>query len=46
MDYELTAYDAAYLELAARLNVPLLTYDKLLLEAAKKLKLKSISDLH
>jgi predicted nucleic acid-binding protein len=39
--YHLTAYDAAYLELALRLNVPLITNDKPLLEAAKKLKLKT-----
>ncbi len=39
--HDLTAYDAAYLELAIRLNVPLITYDKLLLNTAKKLKLKT-----
>ena len=40
--YNLTAYDAAYSELAVRLKVPLITYDKLLLESAKKLKLKVV----
>jgi len=40
--HDLTAYDAAYLELAVRLNVPLMTYDKSLSEAAKKLKLKIV----
>ena len=40
--YNLTAYDAAYLELAIRLGkAPLITYDKSLLETAKKLKLKT-----
>jgi len=39
--YHLTAYDAAYLELALRLNAPLITNDKPLLEAAKILKLKT-----
>jgi predicted nucleic acid-binding protein len=32
--YKLTAYDAAYLELAQRLNIPLATLDKALLLAA------------
>ena len=40
--YDLTAYDAAYLELAVRLNVPLLTYDKSLFDAAIRLKLRTI----
>jgi len=39
--HDLTAYDAAYLELALRLNLPLITYDKLLLNTAKKLKIKT-----
>ena len=40
--YHLTAYDAAYLELAISLGkVPLITYDKSLLQTAKKLKLKT-----
>ncbi len=39
--HDLTAYDAAYLELAMRLKIPLITYDKLLLNAARKLKLKT-----
>lgn len=39
--HHLTAYDAAYLELAVRLGIPLITNDKSLLEVAKKLKLKT-----
>jgi predicted nucleic acid-binding protein len=39
--YDLTAYDTAYLELAMRLNVPLITYDKSLLNAAKKFKIRT-----
>ena len=39
--HDLTAYDAAYLELALRLNLPLITYDKLLLNIARKLKIKT-----
>ena len=35
--YELSAYDAAYLELSDRLKVPLLTSDKKLEEAYKSL---------
>ena len=34
---DLTIYDAAYLELAAREGIPLLTLDKKLIKAAKKL---------
>jgi predicted nucleic acid-binding protein len=34
--YELTAYDATYLELAMRLNLPLATLDVKLISAAKK----------
>ncbi len=37
----LTAYDAAYLELAVRLKVPLITYDVLLMNTATKLKIKT-----
>ena len=33
---ELSAYDAAYLELASRLNLPLATYDKKLASAARR----------
>jgi len=35
---DLTIYDAAYLELAIREEVPLLTLDKALIKAAKKLR--------
>jgi predicted nucleic acid-binding protein len=34
--YELTAYDATYLELAIRLNLPLATLDKKLILATKQ----------
>jgi predicted nucleic acid-binding protein len=34
-DYRLTAYDAAYLELAIRRNAPLATFDAKLRKAAK-----------
>ena len=34
--YDVSAYDAAYLELAIRLECPLLTLDKMLKKAAKK----------
>jgi predicted nucleic acid-binding protein len=34
--YEISAYDAAYLELAIRMDYPLLTLDKRLKKAAKK----------
>jgi predicted nucleic acid-binding protein len=34
--YDLSAYDAAYLELAIRLNLPLATLDEDLVKAAKK----------
>lgn len=36
---DLTIYDAAYLELAAREKIPLLTLDKGLIKAAKKLNI-------
>ncbi len=39
--HDLTAYDAAYLELAVRLGLPLITHDKLLSNTAKKLKLRT-----
>ena len=35
-DLVLTTYDAAYVELAARLRVPLLTFDRRLSEAAER----------
>lgn len=38
-EYSLSAYDAAYLELAMRLNIPLATRDDDLAKAAKKLNL-------
>ncbi len=34
--YKLTSYDAAYLELAVRLNAPLATNDEELMQAARK----------
>jgi len=37
--FQLTAYDAAYLELAMRLNIPLATRDQNLVKAAKRVKL-------
>ena len=36
MDFGLTVYDAAYLELARRRNIPLATLDKQLNQASKK----------
>ncbi len=39
--FDLTAYDAAYLELARRLRLPLLTYDDALLRAAKAMGIKT-----
>ena len=37
-EYELTVYDACYLELAVRLNLPLATLDNDLIKAAKAAK--------
>ncbi|MDR0746262.1 MAG: type II toxin-antitoxin system VapC family toxin [Helicobacteraceae bacterium] len=37
-DYALSAYDAAYLELAIHLNLPLATLDEDLIKAARKAK--------
>lgn len=37
--FNLTLYDATYLELAIRMNLPLATFDKQLQEAAKQKKL-------
>jgi predicted nucleic acid-binding protein len=34
--YSISAYDAAYLELALRKGLPLISFDKMLCEAAKK----------
>jgi predicted nucleic acid-binding protein len=39
---DLTLYDAAYLELAMREGIPLLTLDKGLIKAAKKLKVPQV----
>ena len=39
--YRLTGYDAAYLEIADRLQIPLLTLDSDLLSAAKKRSLRT-----
>lgn len=40
--YQLTVYDAAYLELSIRMgNIPLITYDKELLAVAQKLKIRT-----
>ena len=39
-EHQLTAYDAAYLELAVRLEAPLITYDKQMIQVAKKLRLR------
>ncbi len=36
LEHDLTSYDAAYLELAKRLKLPLATHDKALKKAAKK----------
>ncbi len=42
--YSLTTYDASYLELAARLNLPLATLDKALVRAAAEIGVKTIPD--
>lgn len=42
--YGLTTYDASYLELAARLNLPLATLDKALVRAAAEIGVKTIPD--
>jgi len=39
-ELHITAYDAAYLELAIRENIPLATLDNDLVKAAKKIKIK------
>jgi predicted nucleic acid-binding protein len=38
--YQLTGYDAAYLELAKRHSAPFATFDQALVTAAKKLKIR------
>lgn len=40
----LTTYDAAYLELAMRLGLPLATKDKALIKSAKRLGVKILTD--
>ena len=42
--YSLTTYDASYLELAARLNLPLSTLDKALVRAAAEIGVKTIPE--
>ncbi|MGB0720543.1 MAG: type II toxin-antitoxin system VapC family toxin [Bdellovibrionales bacterium] len=42
LTYNLSGYDAAYLHLAKRMHLPLLTFDKKLAEAAKKAGLPPI----
>jgi predicted nucleic acid-binding protein len=42
-DYGLTAYDAAYLEIALRLHLPLVTLDLQLAKAAKSAKIKLLA---
>lgn len=42
--YSLTTYDAAYLELAVRLDLPLATLDKALIRAAADVGVKTIPD--
>jgi predicted nucleic acid-binding protein len=42
--YELTAYDALYLELATRLSLPLATLDAKLLSAAKQAGISLLGD--
>ncbi|MBI5801918.1 MAG: type II toxin-antitoxin system VapC family toxin [Verrucomicrobia bacterium] len=44
--HQLTAYDAAYLELADRLQLPLLTLDEKLLRAARAENLETTVKLH
>ncbi len=40
--HDLTSYDASYLELALRLKSPLGTFDKKILKACKKSKIKTL----
>jgi predicted nucleic acid-binding protein len=42
----LTTYDATYLELALRYSLPLLTKDKTLAAAARRLGVVALPDLH
>lgn len=39
-EYAISSYDAAYLELALRKDIPLVSFDKLLCEAANKAEIK------
>jgi predicted nucleic acid-binding protein len=41
-DYKIYAYDACYLEAAARLNLPLLTFDSNMIKVGKELGIKTI----
>ena len=40
--FNIYAYDAYYLEIAQRLNLPLLTLDRQMKEIAKELKIKTM----
>ncbi len=42
--YNLSQYDASYLELALRFGVPIATFDQQLIEAAKKRNISVISN--
>jgi predicted nucleic acid-binding protein len=42
-DHQLSVYDAAYLELAERLGMPLATLDQTLAEAARRIKVQVFS---
>lgn len=42
--YDLTSYDAAYLELAAHRAVPMATFDEPLRRACRKAKIRSLPD--
>lgn len=43
-NYKLTVYDASYLDVAARHNAPLATFDKNMITAAKRLNLELFKD--
>ncbi len=42
-EFKLSAYDAAYLDLAIRMDLPLATFDLALIKAAKKIDIKIFS---